>query len=79
MYRIHFEHLYTLPLIFYDRLKMASIEVKQISSSCKSRMHVTVSVYEKIRQSVFAYIYVAHKAFCVYVQYDTEVSCACMS
>ena len=28
-------------------LKMASIEVKQISSSCKTSMHVSVSVYEK--------------------------------
>ena len=47
MCRIHLEHLYTLPLICFDRLKMASIEVKQMSSSCKTQMHVTVSVYEK--------------------------------
>ena len=31
----------------YDRFKMASIEVKEISSLCKTHMHVTVSVYEK--------------------------------
>ena len=38
--------MYTLPLICYHRLKMASIEVKRISSSCKTRMRVPVSVYE---------------------------------
>ena len=59
MYRIHFEHLYTFPLICYDPLKMASIEVKQISS--------THACYRfrgwKIRQSVVVYIRIAHGVF----------------
>ena len=42
-----FWHLYTLPLICYDHLKIESIEVKQISSLCKTRMRVPVSVYKK--------------------------------
>ena len=36
--------VYTLTLICYDRLKMASIEVKKILSSCKTCMRGTVSV-----------------------------------
>ena len=36
-------------------------------------MHVTVSMYEKYLLSVFAYIYVAHMAFCVYVQHGSEL------
>ena len=40
-------HLCTVPLIWYYRLKMTFIEEKQISSLYKTRMRVTVSVYEK--------------------------------
>ena len=44
MCRIHFYHLYTLPLICYDCLKTTFVEVKRISPLCKPPMHVTVSV-----------------------------------
>ena len=72
MCRIHFEHLYTLPLICYDRLKMASIEVKQISSLCKTRMHATVSVYEKYANQRLR-IYVGHMSFCMFMRYASEL------
>ena len=46
MCRIHFLHLYTLPLICYDRFKTMFIEVKRISPSCKPCMHVIGSISE---------------------------------
>ena len=53
---------------------MASIEVKQISSSCKTRMSTPVSVYEKYgNQWLRIYTYRARRFECMY---DTEVSCA---
>ena len=49
---------------------MTSIEVKQISILCKTRMRIPISVYEKYATvvTVCVYtVYVAHAAFCVYV------------
>ena len=43
MRRNHISNFYTLPLICYSILKMASIEVKQISSSSQTRNQVVVS------------------------------------
>ena len=52
---------------------MASFEVKQISSSYKTRMCVTLLFpsMKKKRQSVFAYMYLAHTAFCVSLWYGS--------
>ena len=37
-------------------------------------MHDTVSVYEKyVNQCLRIYIYVAHTAFCVFIQYGSEL------
>ena len=38
MGRIHFKHLYTVPLICYDHLKRAPIEVKRSPWSCQARI-----------------------------------------
>ena len=55
---------------------MASIEVKQISSLCKTRMRVTVSVYEKYANQclrIYVYEYVAHTVFCMFIRYGSEL------
>ena len=44
---------------------MASIKVKQISSSCKTRMRVTISVYEKYANQCLRK-HSAHGVLCVY-------------
>ena len=63
----------TVPLICYDRIKMASIEVKRISPSCKPRMRVSVSVYEKYaNQCLRIYTRRTQRFACLY---DTEVRC----
>ena len=43
MCRNHFLNFYILPLICYNILKMASIEVKWITSSSQAQMKVVVS------------------------------------
>ena len=42
MCRNHFLNLYTLPLICYNILKMASVEVKLVSSLSQTRIQVAV-------------------------------------
>ena len=46
--------MYPVPLNCYDRLKVASMEIKQILSSC--RMRVSVSVYENTPKTVCVYV-----------------------
>ena len=58
-------------------LKMASIEVKQISSSFKTRMRITFSVYEKYAiQCLCICTYRAQRFACMF---DTETGCVCVS
>ena len=51
---------------------MASIEVKQISSSCKKCMRVSFSLYKKYANQCLC-IYVAHTAFCVFILYGSKL------
>ena len=51
---------------------MASIEVKQISSSCKKCMHVSFSLYKKYANQCLC-IYVAHTAFCMFILYISKL------
>ena len=60
-------------LICYDRFKIASIEVKQISSSCKTCMIVTVSVYEKYFNQCLHIYTLAHTAFFVFIPYRSKL------
>ena len=59
----------TVPLICYDRLKMASIEAKRISPTCKP----CVSVYQKyVYQGLRMYMWRTQRFACLY---DMEVRC----
>ena len=56
---------------------MASIEVRQISSLCKTRMRVNVSVYEKYANPCLRiYTERIQRFACLY---DTETGCVCVS
>ena len=56
---------------------MASIEVKQISSLCNTRMRVNVSVYEKYANPCLRiYTERTQRFACLY---DTETGCVCVS
>ena len=50
----------TVPLICYDHLKMVFIAVKQISSSFKTHMHVTISMYEKYDNQCLRIYYIRY-------------------
>ena len=69
--------LTSVPLICQDRLKMASIDVKQISSLCKTRMRVNISVYEKnANPCLRIYTERTQRFGCLY---DMETGCVCIS
>ena len=64
------------PFNFLRSLKMVSIEVKQISSLCKTRMRVTVSQYKKYANHCFRTYMLRTQRFAS--MYDMERGCVCV-